>query len=41
MTVDDAQSAMEVKESCLKIASDVIRVFQKYGRGFDVKFRGE
>ena len=41
MTVNDAQIAMKVRESCLKIASGVIRVLNKYGRGFHVKFRGE
>ena len=35
MTVENAQSAMEVRESCLKIARGVIGVFKKYGRGFD------
>ena len=41
MTVDDAQTAMEVRESCLKMVSGLIRVLRKYGRGFYVKLRGE
>ena len=41
LKVDDPDSAMSVRASCLTMKKAVIRTRRDYGRGYDVKFLSE